>query len=185
MLIRQLLQWQRGESDADFLLDSKVNAIITYEANLLSRKYPLVDYEDIVQQSYLVLLEKLKSFEVPSDHPEQSLLSYIRQTLRSSLNTFLQRDAIQSSQEEFSEEEFYDLHSDSQPEQILINSEHSTKILENIDTYLTAKQAQVVKAYYIEQLSQAEIAEQLGISQQAVSRLLRDALHKLSNTIDI
>lgn len=184
MLITQLLQWQSGESDADFLLHDRVQGIITHEANILSRKYS-IDYEDVVQQSYLVLLEKLKSFEVNGDHPEQSLLNYIRQTLRSSLNTFLQRDAIQSNKEEFSEEEFYDCHSDSQPEQILLDNEHSAKLLQHIDTYLTAKQAQVVKAYYIEQLNQAEIAQQLGISQQAVSRLLRDARQRLSNTIDI
>lgn len=41
-----------------------------------------------------------------------------------------------------------------------------------VRTALTAKQRAIVQAYYYEGLTQAEVAERLGISQQVVSRQL-------------
>lgn len=41
-----------------------------------------------------------------------------------------------------------------------------------VRTALTAKQRAIVRAYYYEGLTQAEVAERLGISQQVVSRQL-------------
>ena len=45
-----------------------------------------------------------------------------------------------------------------------------------IDTRLTARQREIVHAYFFESLTEAEIAQRLGIAQQVVSRHLFGAL---------
>jgi RNA polymerase sigma factor (sigma-70 family) len=57
-------------------------------------------------------------------------------------------------------------------QETVVESRRSDAVRAAVDTVLTAKQREVVEAYFFEGLSQGEIARQLGVTQQVVQKRL-------------
>ena len=60
-----------------------------------------------------------------------------------------------------------------------------TETMEEIKTVLTEKQVYAVTAYYCEGVSQLEISKNLGISQQAASKLIKRSIQEIREVMHI
>ena len=149
--------------------------------------------ENLKQQAKEKLIVRLKDhFEFISGPPDKvlnSFLSYVRTTVKSSVRNYLKRlRKIELKNDK--KYKMLDEYDDSKvsfnvtgkniitPEQELMSKESEREIDDCIDQ-LTEKQKVVLKLSRFKDKSQKEIALQLGISQQAVSKLLDKAIDNL------
>jgi len=66
----------------------------------------------------------------------------------------------------------------------ICETEFEEEMAELLDEILTVRQKQVVEMYYFEGMTQEEVANILGITQQAIFDILQNSIEKLKNSMN-